>query len=166
VPGGCSYNLSGTLSRLCAGQHSCNVHCDNSKATCTIGSGRNATVLNLTRLAPAAHSSGSSSGAWRCSENSANNKLSVQVICPSPIITGTVLHVDVALPPTCDAVTKLPLLGSDPAMLVISEGGRVVWSNGSYVSGVNGVVGAEVDRLADAVAIAHGSGEYHFVRTG
>ena len=76
------------------------------------------------------------------------------------------LTVQVAVPPNSDGVTKLPLLGSDPASLTVTEGGAAVWQQGKYVSGVAGVVGAAVDSEADVLVVSHGSGRYEFVRTG
>jgi hypothetical protein len=81
----------------------------------------------------------------------------------------------------------IPLLGSDPSTVRIAEtggldngngdsdSGSVIWKAGGFVNGssggrggggVSGLFGAEVDLDADAVAIAHGSGEYRFVRVG
>ena len=76
------------------------------------------------------------------------------------------LTVEVAVPPNSDGVTKLPLLGSDPASLAVTEGGAAVWQQGKYVSGVAGVVEAVVDSEADVLVVSHGSGRYEFVRTG
>ena len=127
------------------------------------GDAGNATVLNLTLLAGPAPPGGTG---WRCAANGVANKLSVQAICPAQTRPGHVLTVEVEVPPNSDGVTKLPLLGSDPASLTVTEGGAAVWQQGKYVSGVVGVVGAVVDSEAGVLAVSHGSGRYEFVRTG
>ena len=76
---------------------------------------------------------------------------------------GTILKIKVTVPPNSDAVTRVPLLGSAPTLITITEGGRVVWSDGAFVEGgAPGVVSARV--VPDVVEIHHGSGIYEFVR--
>ena len=91
--------------------------------------------------------------------------LSAQVACPKPLKTGTTLTIDVVVPPNSDAVTKVPLLGSDPASITVTEGGAAVWRDGAFVPGVKGVVGVAAESEADVMAVSHGSGRYRFTRT-
>ena len=69
---------------------------------------------------------------------------------------GGALVVNVTIPANTTATVSLPAKG--PA--TIQEGGKSVWSNGAYVSGVTGISGASANR--DRVDVAVGSGNYHF----
>ena len=126
------------------------------------GEAGNTTVLNLTLLAGPAPPGGTG---WRCAANGAANKLSVKAICPAQTRPGHVLTIEVAVPPNSDAVTKVPLLGADPASITVTEGGAAVWRDGAFVPGVKGVVGVAAESEADVVAVSHGSGRYRFTRT-
>jgi hypothetical protein len=159
--GECSFDLAEHLTPLCKGQTSCSVHCDDTVAKCTIiGGTGSATVLNLTTLSGPPPAGGPG---WKCGANAAANRLTAKLLCPAISKAGHVLTVEVVVPPSSDAVTKLPLLGSDGTSLIVSEGGRTIWKEGKFVRGVPGLKGAEVDGDGEVLAVSHGSGRYKFV---
>ncbi len=92
---------------------------------------------------------------------------------------GTVLSVKVTVPPNTAAVTRLPLLGSPPSAVDITEGTgpseRQLWRSGAFVPGVAGVATARLvlansssprAGAGDIVEVIHGSGTYQFTRRG
>ena len=76
------------------------------------------------------------------------------------------LTIKVHLPATSVGTTVVPLLGYTAADVTITEGDTsptLVWKNGKYVAGVEGITGATA--TTDGVAIKHVSGAYSFRRT-
>jgi hypothetical protein len=72
--------------------------------------------------------------------------------------THDVILVSSVLPANAVADTVLPTMGIPGVS--ITEAGELVWADGKYVAGAPGVTGAV--GVGDAVAVSHGSGEYHF----
>jgi alpha-L-rhamnosidase len=71
---------------------------------------------------------------------------------------GGALVVDVTIPPNTSAMVSLPGGGTGP--FAVQEGGKAVWLNGAYVSGVAGISGASAN--ADRVEFQVASGSYRF----
>ena len=71
---------------------------------------------------------------------------------------GKSLVLEVILPANSQAKVSVPKIGLQN--VTVTEGGKVVWKDGSYVSGVAGITGAAQD--ADHVTFDVGSGEYCF----
>ena len=164
--GGCSVDLTKNLTALCKGHPSCSVLCDNNAATCIVTADDHVTVLNLTALAGSGGAMVPPSS-WRCGANTASNKLSIKLLCPTVPKPGHVLTVEVEVPPNSDGVTKIPLLGTDPELLTIVESGSEIWSGGTYDPvGAIGVISVEANMQDDVLEVKHGSGRYHFVRIG
>eukprot|EP00040_Diaphanoeca_grandis_P031968 m.192534 g.192534 ORF g.192534 m.192534 type:complete len:1045 (-) comp32471_c0_seq1:82-3216(-) len=91
--------------------------------------------------------------------------LAIQVTCAAaPKPGGHVLNLNVQVPVGSDSQLVVPLLGSSPSSVMISENGTAVFKNGAYVAGVSGVTGAMATK--DSIVIEHGSGSYRFIRTG
>ena len=63
---------------------------------------------------------------------------------------------DVTIPANSTATVSVPNIGSGSVM--IQEGGKTVWSDGTYVSGVPGISGARLN--GDRVELQVGSGHY------
>ena len=75
---------------------------------------------------------------------------------------GKSLVLEVTLPVNSRGRVSVPKLGQ--AKVRITEGGKVVWKDGSYVSGAAGITAAAAG--ADCVTFAVGSGHYRFKLTG
>merc|ERR1711920_1148446 len=87
-----------------------------------------------------------------------------KVTCATtPSAGGATLALKVLIPPGSDARLMIPLLGVSASEVVITESGTTVFAGGEYKAGVDGITGAKVS--GDAIAIAHGSGEYSFERS-
>jgi alpha-L-rhamnosidase len=69
---------------------------------------------------------------------------------------------EVKIPANSTARVSVPMLGIEKG--VVTEGGKTVWQNDSYVSGVAGIRGAARD--ADWVTFDIGSGRYRFELSG
>lgn len=76
--------------------------------------------------------------------------------------SGGALAVNVTIPANTSATVSLPGSGTGP--FSVHEGGKSVWSNGAYVSGVTGISGAAMN--GDRVEMQVGSGTYHFQVVG
>lgn len=68
----------------------------------------------------------------------------------------------VTIPANTTGIVSIPLLDSEN--VVISESGDTVWENGTYISGVTGITGAESED--EEVTFSVGSGTYDFIMTG
>jgi uncharacterized protein GlcG (DUF336 family) len=68
------------------------------------------------------------------------------------------LVVNVTIPANTSATVSLPGSGTGPVM--ITEGGKPLWSDGAYVGGVAGISGASEKR--ERIDVALGSGTYSF----
>jgi hypothetical protein len=92
--------------------------------------------------------------------NGKRKKIDLQVKCSSLPI----LSVRTTAPANSIATTVVPLLGSHPDLVTVTENGKVLWRDGQYVPGVDGVRAAAL--LVDAISVSHGSGVYDFRRAG
>jgi alpha-L-rhamnosidase len=72
--------------------------------------------------------------------------------------SGGTLVVNVTIPANTSATVSLPGSGTGPVM--ITEGGKPLWSDGAYVGGVAGISGASEKR--EQIDVAVGSGTYSF----
>ena len=72
--------------------------------------------------------------------------------------SGSSLSLDVAVPVNSEAKVGVPKMGLQD--VVVEEGGKVVWKNGSYVAGTAGITGGS--ESADYVTFDTGSGTYRF----
>jgi alpha-L-rhamnosidase len=68
------------------------------------------------------------------------------------------LTLDVTIPVNATASVSVPVIGLKNA--TITEGGKVVWKDGTYVEGVAGITGGKLE--AGYVAFDTGSGDYQF----
>jgi alpha-L-rhamnosidase len=75
---------------------------------------------------------------------------------------GDSITLDVAIPVNSEAQISVPKLGLHD--VVVEEGGRPVWRNGSYLGGAAGIVGGSED--SQYVTFAVGSGQYGFKLSG
>lgn len=71
---------------------------------------------------------------------------------------GQSFVLDAGIPGNCDASVSVPTLGTGD--VVVREGGTVVWKNGTFVAGAEGVTGASRD--PERITFAVGSGNYKF----
>ena len=147
---GCGFDLSAAVARACVGQGRCHVQCNvpgDGYKDCRV----NGQYVNTSRPAHALH----------CASQGV---LGVQVECPSPLRRGTLLVIDVVVPPNSRASTRVPLLGARPRDVVIAEDGNTLWHGGAYVHGVvAGVTNATLEH--DALVVEHGSGRFSFSRS-
>ena len=72
--------------------------------------------------------------------------------------TGNSFVLNVTLPGNTKGRVSVPAMGVNRCM--ITEGGKAVWKDGSYVSGVAGIAAGKQD--ADSITFDVGSGEYCF----
>ena len=72
--------------------------------------------------------------------------------------TDNSLNLDVTIPVNATASVSVPLIGLKNA--TITEGGIVVWKDGTYVEGVAGITGGKPE--AGYITFDTGSGEYRF----
>jgi alpha-L-rhamnosidase len=72
--------------------------------------------------------------------------------------TDNSLTLDVTIPVNATASVSVPVIGLKNA--TITEGGKVVWKDGTYVEGVAGITGGKLE--AGYVAFDTGSGDYQF----
>jgi len=72
------------------------------------------------------------------------------------------LTLDVTLPVNSRATVSVPKIGLKS--VTITEGGKTVWKDGSYVAGVSGISGGS--QSADHVSFEVGSGSYSFKLSG
>ena len=72
------------------------------------------------------------------------------------------LVLDVTIPANVQARVSVPLMGLEN--VTITESGTVVWKDGSYVPGVEGITGGKRD--SGSVTFETGSGRYAFQLTG
>ncbi|MBN2293218.1 MAG: family 78 glycoside hydrolase catalytic domain [Pirellulales bacterium] len=73
--------------------------------------------------------------------------------------TGNSIKLDVVVPVNSEAKISVPKLGLQN--VVVEEGNRTVWRNGSYMTGVPGITSGSDS--VDNVTFTTGSGTYHFV---
>ena len=73
--------------------------------------------------------------------------------------TDNSLSLDVTIPVNATASVSVPEMGLKN--VTITEGGKVVWKDGAYVSGVEGITGGKQE--AGYVTLDTGSGEYKFI---
>jgi len=138
--GKCKVDLSTFTTPGCVGKTSCSIDCSDSG--CTVNGKK---VGN---------------GTDPC--YGTKKKLAASVSCAgSPSKAAVTLSIDVTIAANSKGVTNVPMLGA--ADITIDEGGVAVWKGGKYVAGVAGITGAS--EVGDAVAVTHGSGEFHFVRS-
>ena len=64
----------------------------------------------------------------------------------------------------CAGLVVLPTFGASSSTVVVNEGGKPVFANGKFVSGVSGVHAAQVEKDATGqnVRLTVGSGTYAF----
>jgi alpha-L-rhamnosidase len=72
--------------------------------------------------------------------------------------TDNSLTLDVTIPVNATASVSVPVIGLKNA--TITKGGIVVWKDGAYVSGVEGITGGKPE--AGYITFDTGSGEYRF----
>ena len=72
--------------------------------------------------------------------------------------TDSGLTMEVAVPANATAMVSVP--AADGGMTEIAESGRVVWKNGVFAEGVDGIRAGKAD--GDFVTFEVGSGEYTF----
>ena len=72
------------------------------------------------------------------------------------------LVLNVILPVDSQARVSVPKMGLES--VIVKEGGRTIWKDGSYVEGVTGIVGG--DKGEDYVTFDIGSGSYFFEVSG
>ena len=72
--------------------------------------------------------------------------------------SGNSLSLEVAIPVNSEAKVSVPKMGLQD--VVVEEGGKVVWKNGSYVAGTAGITGGS--ETTDYVTFDVGSGRYSF----
>jgi alpha-L-rhamnosidase len=75
---------------------------------------------------------------------------------------GNSLAMDVTIPANTTAKVSVPSMGLEA--VGITESGKPVWTDGSYVDGVAGITGGV--EFADNVSFDVGSGSYRFKLTG
>eukprot|EP01047_Picozoa_sp_COSAG01_P074582 COSAG01_NODE_12505_length_1728_cov_1.237569_1_plen_249_part_10 len=98
---GCGFDLSAVVARACVGQGRCHVQCNvpsDGYKNCRV----NGQFVNTSHPAHAPRCTGGT------------GVLGVQVECPAPLRRGTVLVIDVVVPPNSRATTRVPLLGARP----------------------------------------------------
>jgi len=153
---GCGFDLAPVLSQACAGKEACEVECgqsDSSYKNCLVD-GALVNTTGARHFGPGGSCTGKGA------------VLSAQLVCPSPLRTGTVLAIDVSVPPNSRATTRVPLLGASAQSVEITEAGAILWSQAGYRPGVAGVTGVSLaEDDADVLVINHGSGEYTFERS-
>jgi alpha-L-rhamnosidase len=72
--------------------------------------------------------------------------------------TDNSLNLDVTIPVNATASVSVPVM--ELKNITITEGGKVVWKDGAYVSGVEGITGGKLE--SGYVTFDTGSGEYQF----
>ena len=72
--------------------------------------------------------------------------------------TDNSLILDVTIPVNTTASLSVPVMGSKN--ITITEGGKVVWKDGAYIRGVEGITGGRQE--TGYVTFDTGSGEYNF----
>jgi len=140
--------LDAFVGKCCVGKAACAVSCSEASCTCTT-SGASLRVGDP------------------CYDQV--KKLNVAVKCQAkpPHPTGPALAMDVTIPPGSDSQLVVPLLGSSPGDVTITENGTTIYTNKQFVPGaVPGVTGATSDMAQGAVLVSFGSGSYSFVRSG
>ncbi len=75
---------------------------------------------------------------------------------------GASIRLDATIPVNSEAKVSVPKLGL--SNVVVEEGGKVVWQNGSYVAGTAGITGGNEN--PDYVTFDVGAGTYTFVLRG
>jgi alpha-L-rhamnosidase len=75
---------------------------------------------------------------------------------------GEALVMDVTIPASSSATVSVPNISA--GSVTIQESGTTVWSNGTYISGVPGILGASLS--GDRVELQVGSGTYSFRAIG
>jgi alpha-L-rhamnosidase len=75
---------------------------------------------------------------------------------------GNALTLDVTIPAGARAKVNVPTMGLKS--VAVAEGGRTVWKDGAYVTGVVGINGGS--QSTDYIAFDVGSGSYSFRLTG
>jgi len=72
------------------------------------------------------------------------------------------LTLDVTIPVNSEAKVSVPNIGLKN--VTVEEGGKVIWKDGSYISGVTGIT--DGNESADYVAFGVGSGSYSLKLSG
>jgi hypothetical protein len=174
--GSCGFDLRAQVAERCVGQSRCTVMCGWTSSTTYgyspgVGSADSGCVIVTPADGPPPFYRGATFVPFSAPHFDPcfgrpgwyNGYLSLRLAHSCGENPGTILKIKVTVPPNSDAATRVPLLGSAPTLITITEGGRVVWSDGAFVEGgAPGVVSARV--VPDVVEIHHGSGIYEFVR--
>ena len=144
-------NLTAVVTSVCTGQERCTIECRDDRVPSPRGppfTGCVITTPHMVKLFPMPDP---------C--NHVKKMTVLQVKCNGP---GADLRIRSSAPANSIATTAVPLLGASAATVIVSEGGTVLWRDGAFVSGVDGVMGAVVS--GDAILVSHGSGTYDFRR--
>jgi hypothetical protein len=145
-------NLTALASAVCRGADSCALECSDRVASSQFMG------CNIT-----ASSAGSGSGrtvgvALPDPCNGVRKAAALQARC-----NGAALSIRATAPGNSIATTAVPLLGVDAQDVTVTEGGTVLWANGQFLPGVDGISAAL--ELDGAILVSHGSGVYDFRRT-
>eukprot|EP00935_MAST-01C_sp_MAST-1C-sp1_P000370 g370.t1 len=145
-------NLTDIVTSVCVGQESCTIDCY--EVYGRAGDGCIVSTPSTTKTFPLPDP---------C--HHVNKRVALEVACNGSETGRTAnLSIRSSAPANSIATTAVPLLGADPGAVTVSEGGTVLWRNGAYVPGVDGVTGAATS--GDVILVSHGSGTYDFSRVG
>ena len=77
---------------------------------------------------------------------------------------GTKLVLEISIPPNTEGIVRIQVNGEKE--LTISEDQTVLWEDGGFVAGIDGINDARLISDQECIQIAIGSGRYHFIVSG